>query len=220
MSKDKWDAWDDYDGCIRNIHIEVAICVGAEVAVRWVPWWRNAYYSEVAAYGQSNFNALSKTAKNKLLDKGRDKAKKALKKYVRPLCSIDVIKNQAICWVFLNGELNEAEDHHDERGGFCEGDRSCEESAAVSRIDDAIDRLRTQREQREGIVVDLFEGRDRTQARTRLENPFTGTEKITQTMKKERKSLLFYALNFIAEWIAPLAAFGGVIFVLLYNPPH
>ena len=59
MDDEKWDAWDDYDGCIRQIHIEVAICIVTETALRWGTHWKQRLKEHKAVYGEASFNALS-----------------------------------------------------------------------------------------------------------------------------------------------------------------
>ena len=59
MADEKWDAWDDYDGCIRQIHIEVAICIVTETALRWGAHWKQRLKEHKAVYGEASFNVLS-----------------------------------------------------------------------------------------------------------------------------------------------------------------
>lgn len=53
MADEKWDAWDDYDGCIRQIHIEVAICVVTETTLRWCPY-RKRKLKEQSGFRESS----------------------------------------------------------------------------------------------------------------------------------------------------------------------
>ena len=53
IADEKWDAWDDYDGCIHQIHIEVAICVVIETALRWCPY-RKRKLKEQSGFRESS----------------------------------------------------------------------------------------------------------------------------------------------------------------------
>ena len=53
MANEKWDAWNDYDGCVCQIHIEVAICVVTETALRLWPY-RKRKLKEQSGFRESS----------------------------------------------------------------------------------------------------------------------------------------------------------------------
>ena len=143
MADEKWQRWDSYDDCIRDVHIAVAVCIISEAATRCPNWWNKSLEAEIDNYGRDAFNALSLAQQRPLTKKWADKTLKALKN-LKPLCAASLIWMQVDCWDDLWNDLRQAEELHDERVNACEAKRLRDENRARRRRDRAVQRAEEQ----------------------------------------------------------------------------